>query len=250
MPRQARRISQSGYYHVMLRRAGKQFLFEDDADRRAFVSFLVGVCGDSSIDVVAWCLMDNHIHLVLLDKDGLLSTAVKRMAILYAQRFNRRTGHVGHVFQNRFASKPVESDAYLLDVVRYVHNNPVAAGLGSVRDYPWSSYSEYVSSVPGFVKTGVVLDMIGGSEQFNQFLEDRTRHDPGASIMRAKTDDEVRAIAWWAVGSVVDKVGELPKPERDHVLRSLAEAGLSTRQIVRLTGIGRNTITRALVART
>lgn len=246
MPRQPRRASSSGIYHVMLRRVGKQFLFEDDGDRRTFLDFLWRVTQEHSISVIAWCLMDNHVHLVLRDEAGTLSLAMKRIALLYAQHFNRKTGHVGHVFQNRFESRPVETDAYLLDVVRYVHNNPVAAGACAACEHPWSSYADYATSRPTLVEREVVLDMIGGPEHFDAFLAEKERHAPGTSIMKARSDEEVRSLAWFAIGDGAEAIGSLPKAERDERVRALVGVGLTARQVSRLTGIGENTVRRAL----
>lgn len=248
MPRQARRRSASGIYHVMLRRVGKQYLFEDDDDRRAFLDFMWRVTQEHGLSVIAWCLMDNHVHLVLRDVANELSPAMKRIALLYAQRFNKRTGHVGHVFQNRFESRPVETDAYLLDVVRYVHNNPVAAGARAACEYRWSSYADYATGRPTLVERDVVLDMIDGPEHFDEFLAERERRAPDTLIMRARSDDEVRALAWFAIGDGAESLASLPKGERDDKLRALVGAGLSVRQVVRLTGIGRNTVSRAVEA--
>ena len=128
MPRRARRSSESGYYHVMLRGNGRQVIFEDDLDRREFLRELSETMAQSGVSIVAWCLMSNHVHLLLADEQGSLSTAVHHLATRYARHFNRRTGHVGSVFDGRFKSVPVESDVQLLAAVRYIHENPVRAG--------------------------------------------------------------------------------------------------------------------------
>ena len=113
--RAARRVSESGYYHVILRGDGKRRIFEDDDDRREFLKLLSEQVVSRGVDIVAWCLMDNHVHLVVQDSSSCLSIAIGSLAMRYAQRFNMRTGHVGHVFQERFKSSPIESDAYLLE---------------------------------------------------------------------------------------------------------------------------------------
>ena len=145
MARQSRAVSESGYYHVMLRGTGKRRLFEDDLDRRAFLRFASTATERYGVTVIAWCLMDNHVHLILLDQTHGLSGAMASLCTSYAKYVNERTGSVGHVFENRFKSKPIEDDSYLLVAVRYVHCNPAKAGICDAANYQWSSYHEYVS---------------------------------------------------------------------------------------------------------
>ena len=110
MPRAPRATAESGFYHVILRGNGRQIIFEDDADRRAFLELLVKRAEDAGIHVLAWCLMENHVHLVLEDPTQALSEMMQRLSGGYAQRFNRKSGRVGHVFENRFKSCPIENE--------------------------------------------------------------------------------------------------------------------------------------------
>ena len=142
MPRAPRVIAESGFYHVILRGNGRQLIFEDNADRRVFLDLLARRAADAGISILAWCLMENHVHLVLEDPTQSLSEMMQRLSGDYAQRFNRRTGHVGRVFENRFKSSAIDSEAYLLQAVRYVHDNPDKAGICPAHEYPWSSYHE------------------------------------------------------------------------------------------------------------
>ena len=218
--RASRRVSETGYYHVILRGNGRQRIFEDDADRYAFLEILSGQVVARGVDVVAWCLMDNHVHLVLCDGDGRLSEAIGALAMRYAQRFNVRSGHRGHVFQERFKSVPIESEPYLLEAVRYVHNNPQKVGICEARDYPWSSFGEFCRST---------------SSVFYRF-------DAGGRV----PDDEMSDVAAHVLGDVSPhELKTLPRGERNELLAALRTARLSVRQIERLTGIGAKTITRA-----
>ena len=245
MPRIARTKSESGLYHVMLRRVGRQFLFADDADRSAFVSMLSRILAEENIELLAWCLMDNHVHLVILDHDDNMSHAMQRINCSYALRLNRRSDHVGHVFQDRFLSKPIESEAYLLNVIRYVHNNPLDLKVRA-EDYAWSSYGQYAYGSGGIASCSMVLDMLGGPDGFVRLVAEGTGDDE-PNILGAPQDASVaRKSASEVLGFPIERVGELPKATRDERLRQLGLAGFSVRQIERLTGIGRNTGARAL----
>ena len=244
MPRAPRHLSKSGYYHVTARGGGRQALFEDDDDRRAFLETLDRQFEKHEVLLLAWCLMDNHVHLLIEDVAGNLSKAMHGLITCHAQRYNRRTGHVGHVFQDRFGSEAIEDDAYLLEVVRYIHDNPERAGICSRDEYPWSSYREYLGQ-PGYASTALVLGMLGGTEGFVEFSEGRG--SPFRHMRRRRIPDERASdVARQALEGVEPgSIKALPREERDKMMRVLRAAGLSVRQIERLTGVGRWSITRA-----
>lgn len=244
MPRAPRAIAESGFYHVILRGNGKQIIFEDDADRRAFLVLLAKRAGDAGINVLAWCLMENHVHLVLEDPTQTLSEMMQRLSGDYAQRFNRKTGRVGHVFENRFKGCPIETEAYLLQAIRYVHDNPENAGICPAAEYPWSSYREYVGPAE-IADTRLVLDMLGGAEGFVAYSQPGQRRTYRFDRRARVPEDEMGVVARLALGELpAHEVKALPKVERDQRLLDLRDVGLSVKQIGRLTGIGTCTISR------
>lgn len=144
MPRKPRSKSPTGYFHVTLRGNGGQLLFDDAEDRIAMLQILDAILPKHNIELIAWCLMGNHIHLLIDDPDDRKSDAMHAVAVSYAGRYNARTGHIGHVFQERFWDSPIRSEEYLLEAIRYNHLNPQKAGLATYDDYPWSSHREYL----------------------------------------------------------------------------------------------------------
>ena len=124
MATDARKMSESGYYHAIARGNGRQLIFEDDDDRLLLLQKLEEVFAQKHIVVIAWCLMDNHFHLALFDREQALSAAFQAVLSSYARLHNRKTGHSGHLFDARFWSEPIKSDAQLLETVRYIHDNP------------------------------------------------------------------------------------------------------------------------------
>ena len=245
MPRSPRSISESGYYHVVMRGNGRQILFENDADKGEFVEVLGSETKLHHIKLIAWCLMDNHVHLLPVDPDGLLSDAMCRMESSYARYFNERTGHVGHVFQARFASFPIEDEEYLLGAARYIHNNPRDLGF-SAEEYPWSSYHEYVGT-PKLTDTSVLLDLLGGKAAFSWFCEDKTYPEMPFEGRQRVTTSEAHEIAVRVLGGVDPaQLKGTPVDVRNKMLHSLWSCGFSIRQIERLTGIGRWTLSAVL----
>ncbi|WP_204214473.1 transposase [Collinsella sp. An2] len=238
MVRQARVKSESGFYHVVLRGNGRQTIFYDDEDRREFLRLLRRAADIDSIQIVAWCLMDNHVHLLLSDVSDHLSSMMHRFSSMYARYINAKTGHVGALFEGRFKSKALETEAYLLQAVRYIHDNPQA--FGCARDsYKWSSYREYTGDAK-IADTGMLLDLLGGKDAFTRFSVNYGDDDYAFEGRPGRQDEDAANEAVFVLRGIrPDKVKELPAAERDRCLKRLRAAGFSIRTIERLTGVGR-----------
>lgn len=128
-------------YHVTARGDRREDIFEDDDDRRAFLQTLAQVVSQFNWLCYAYCLMDNHYHLLIQTPDGNLSKGMRQLNGVYTQTCNRRHLRVGHLFQGRFKAILVDSDSHLLELARYVVLNPVRAGMVKKPErWPWSSY--------------------------------------------------------------------------------------------------------------
>ena len=140
MPRPPREQA-PGIYHVTSRGNRGQVTFATDRDRVRFLGLLDTVCARAGWTVHAYCLMQNHYHLVLEVEDPTLSRGLQQLNGVFAQTFNRRHGFVGHLFQGRFHSVRVDTEPHLLELARYLPLNPVRARLcDEPADWPWSSY--------------------------------------------------------------------------------------------------------------
>jgi len=163
MPRQSRRLSKSKVYHVMIRGNEGKKIFLDDDDRTRFIETLRDKNKENKFSVYAYCLMDNHVHLVISEGADTISKIMQRINISYAYYFNKKYGRKGHLFQDRFKSEVIESDDYLLAAIRYVHNNPVKAKIViQPSAYKWSSYNCYVNKDDldkGNVEKDIILEM-------------------------------------------------------------------------------------------
>lgn len=165
--------------HVTARGVDGCPIFRSAADRSGYVTLLEGVAERFEWLVYAYCLMGNHVHLLIETTWPTLSTGLQRLHGIHAQRFNRRHGRYGHLFQGRFTSEPVERDAHLLSAARYVVLNPVAAGLcREPGGWPWSSYRATIGTVnPGFLALGRLLPLFGPDETsarrcYREFVRD------------------------------------------------------------------------------
>jgi putative transposase len=149
MPRAPRLVVPGAPHHVVQRGNRRQLLFFEDADRRFYLRLLTAALSRHGTRCLAWCLMDNHIHLILVPagEDGLRAPLASAHTA-YSQRVNSALQLSGHLFQGRFASYPMD-EAHLMVAARYVENNPVAAGLVvRAEDWPWSSARAHLGGRP------------------------------------------------------------------------------------------------------
>lgn len=245
MPRSPRRKSEFGYYHVTARGVGQQVLFEDPADYNYCLNLLKRFSLDCGVSVCAYCLMENHIHLLLYDAEENLSLYMKKLEVTYSRFYNDKYRRSGHLFQDRFGSVPIESEDQLLTVFRCILNNPRKAGICAASEYPWSSYSQY-GDPHSFVDTLVLKELLGSFDEYAAYIAAKYEDEEDMPRDRSHDDEwalsELRSALNIPSGSVL-KTWDLKK--RNQALRILREKGLSIRQIERLTGIPRSIIQRA-----
>lgn len=170
MPRLVRVYSSTGFYHVMMRGNERKKIFHDEEDRERFLFILEKMKKEKEYKVYGYCLMDNHIHLLIKEENDNISRIMKRINTSYAIYFNKKYERVGHVFQDRYKSEVIEKESYLLEVIRYIHKNPVKANIvEEPRQYPWSSFHLYVG------KGSYKYDLIERDEMLGMFSEDQDK---------------------------------------------------------------------------
>lgn len=163
MPRPLRILYANAWYHVMNRGAGRGNIFKNNTHRLIFLELLDECSEMFNINVHAYCLMDNHYHLLIRTPDANLSRAMRHLNGVYTQRFNRLQKTDGPLFRGRYKSQLIEEDCYLLIVSRYIHLNPVEAGIvAKPCEYRWSSYPAYigVQRCPVWLSTDIILNTI------------------------------------------------------------------------------------------
>jgi REP element-mobilizing transposase RayT len=145
MPRTPRIDAPGCLHHVVVRGIERRRIFRDELDRRDLLNRLDRILPEAGTSCYAWALMPNHAHFVLRTGPIPIATVMARVNTGYAIRFNRRYARVGYLFQNRYRAFLVENDAYLLTLVRYVHLNPLRAGivdsLASLERHPWTGHA-------------------------------------------------------------------------------------------------------------
>lgn len=190
MPRCAREKIDNGIYHICVRGNNRQDIFLDDKDREEYLMRVRHYEERYKMRIYAYCLMTNHVHLLIYDNNEDISKFMQGLSLSYAMYFNKRHNRTGHLFQDRFTSVLVRSNAQLIQTSKYIHLNPVRAGIEQLPGkYKWSSYSIYSMGVDsrGIVDTLFIESLIGerldvSRELYIQYVNNNEVDDEIASV--------------------------------------------------------------------
>ena len=244
MPRSARIKSASGIYHIMLRGINRQQIFEDREDKSRFLETLSKYKKQCEYEIYAYCLMGNHVHILLKEGTEDLTLMLKRIAGSYVYWYNWKYHRTGHLFQDRFKSEPVENDEYFLTVIRYIHQNPIKAGFcKSVDEYEFSSYNEYINK-SNLVDTDFCLGIID-KEQFVEFNNERNEDiclDISESVSRLNDYEAMEIVKKISKCKSMSEFQLLDTKKRNDYIKKMYQTGLSIRQISRLTGVSKRIV--------
>ena len=237
----------------MMRGINRQNIFEDQEDYTKFLQTLKQYKEISGYQIYAYCLMGNHVHLLLKVGEEPLEQVMRRICGSYVYWYNWKYQRIGNLFQDRFKSETVDNDSYLLTVLRYIHQNPLKAGLvKSVANYQWSSIREYINRSE-LVDTDFVLKMFDADREKSvksliQFCKTVSNDqclemEDKRLLLDPEAIDLIKNVCQVKNASDLQK---LDKAMRNKYLKQLKEQyHLSIRQIERLTGINRGIIFNA-----
>lgn len=256
MPRQSRCLSSSGVYHVMVRGNEKKSIFLDDKDRLRFISILQEKKKNNEYNIYAFCLMDNHVHMLIKEEIDRISRIMRRINTSYANYFNIKYERVGHVFQDRFKSEAIESDRHLLEAIRYIHNNPVKAKMvREPSEFTWSSYNSYINrgSYDSFIYSTEILGFFSNDIEKAQDIFVKYSMEKVDDVFIDYKEDNLtinkRNVQLFVEGFLRKKdchdIGLLDNNSRKELVIELKKkSSLSTRQIAMIMGINRNFVQR------
>jgi REP element-mobilizing transposase RayT len=235
-------------------------IFEDDSDYLKLWEILGLIKSEMGFRIPAYCFMDNHVHLMLTEKEpGLLPLFMKKVLVRYVGWFNREHQRKGVLMENRYRSECVADEAYALALVRYIHLNPCVAGIVATPEaYRWSSYRDYLSKTPGLADTAAVLGMFSADERqardgfiefhesepatYIEIIEDARPTEEQLRERMLAVLRAVRAEATLPEMSSLFEIAAWERPQRNAALAALRARGFSIRQIERATGISRGII--------
>lgn len=250
MPRTARRQSETGIYHVMLRGINREVIFQETEDYERFLGILRryrSICG---FEVFAWCLMDNHVHLLIRADQEPLPLVIKRVGCSYVYWYNKKFDRAGHLFQDRYRSEAVDTEEYFLTVLRYILQNPIKAGMETrMGAYRFSSYDAYAGHPDGLTETGFAEGFFDSRARLMNFLttlSDEKAMDAAprrAQVSDARVSEMLHEMLSRA-GNAAFRDMEMAR-KRDCV-RQMHRRGASVRQIAAATGLPKSNVARMI----
>lgn len=250
MPRKARKKSFTNIYHVVIKGIDRQLIFEEYNDYKKYIEILELYKKECHFKLYAYCLMSNHVHLLIHTFDTSLSTIFSKINTHYAVWFNMKYQRTGHLQDGRFFSEPIEDVYYLLNVIKYIHFNPEKAGLENSpgTSYPWSSIFEYFNHTNNLVDTKHIYSIFD-----SEILLDYSSVSKNSDILDVDTknrripDDVAKEIIIQECNcfNITDFLS-LPLKARNDYLCKLHTLGVSIRQLNRLTGVSKGVIQRVV----
>ena len=250
MPREARKISCSNIYHAMLRGINRQVICEEDADRRVFMMALKECKEASGFKLYAFCLMPNHLHLLIEPVGEPLDLIFKRLGAKYVGWLNRKYERTGHLFQDRFRSENVEDNRYFMTVLRYILQNPMKAGMESQPgSYPWSSFLAYKKGIGSITDTQYAIDLFGSQETLIDYVllgNEDTVMDEDQFDWRMKIKKAKEIMEQVSGCATVSDFQRLDRQIQKEYAVKIYLAGVSAYQIAKMTGMSKSTVERTV----
>ena len=255
MARRLRNRILSEVNHVMLRGNGHMDLFLAEGDYRRFLNTLQKYKDSDDITIMAYCLMTNHVHLLLKSAPESIPAFFKKIEVSYVRYFNSIYEHTGHLFQDRYRSEPIKDEGYLLNAFRYILKNPEAAGICRWDKYRWSSAKCYLTDVEdGITDTSVITGLAGIAGRKDLLFHFSESDNDLSKVHVAEPKKSCKAVCDNEAMLIFRRISGIKSPEelrtmekgmRKDILVKLKKTGLSVRQLERITGINRNVIQRA-----
>ena len=261
MSRRPRVPSTTGIYHVMLRGINRDTIFFDDIDFLKMEKILrslsrpvdkLGNPRPPVCKIFAYCLMTNHLHLLIAEQSESISSIIKRLGVAYAMYFNKRRKRHGPLFEDRFRSEPVNDSDYFITLLHYIHYNPVKANMVLKPEwYKWSSWHEYELPDETYEKGICVQEIPFENLNRDQVQDIVLNGAPAENIMsqvdkERLEDEEAESILKSLVAKTYRNTNlkELPKVERLALTVKAQEFGITYRQLIKYLGVSQSAIYR------
>ena len=253
MPRKPRIFSPSGIYHIILRSINQHIIFEEDADYQKLLYILSDCKEKYDIDIYAYCLMDNHVHLLIHSSEEQLASFFQSLGTRFVRWYNTKYSRSGHLFQDRYYSIPVTDNRQYLSTLTYIHNNPVKSSLCRFpSEYRWSSYNAFFGQKNPLVDTAFSFAMAGSKDLLLHYFAvnastfDEALIKPAFEKRKQFLPDNTALAIFKEVTNLssTSEVANLPKSLRNRYIGILQEKGLTKKQTARLMDVSISTVKR------
>ena len=247
LPRKPREFSTTNVYHIIFRGNDKQDIFYDDQDKYVFLDRIKETKEIFKYEVYTYCLMNNHVHMIIRIKEDFLSNAMKSLAVRYSFYFNRKFDRRGHLFENRFVSKKIENLDYFLNVCKYVHRNPENANIAKTTEYKWSSFQEYIKQKNKIINSNVLLHYF--DDNLKEFEKFTLNNDNKKSLNNYAEYELISKLSEYELINIIKEkfnlknasdVSLLRKEEQNEIIKELKNVkGITLNQVARITKVTR-----------
>lgn len=250
MPRQPRIYSSTDIYHVMVRGINKERIFVKEKYKFKVLDIIKEIRSEVIFHIIAYCIMDNHLHLLINAEESELTTFMKKLNIKYAMYYNYVEERCGHVFQDRFKSETVEDEKYLLGVLRYVHNNPVKARtVNNIIDYKWSSAKDYIRRESEIISNKYLTEILNSFINVSEFTKFHNLDDINIYIdIKEDEQENIQSI----ISNIMEKFiynyqftdqKQLKKEHKEELAEKLIRLNLCTiKEVAGLCNLSINTV--------
>ncbi len=253
MPRKPRIMSSTGIYHIILRSVNQHIIFEEESDYLKFLFILSDCIKKYDSPVYAYCLMDNHIHLLIHSSPEKLSSFFQSLGTRFVKWYNSKYSRSGHLFQDRFYSVAIENDSAFLLALVYIHENPVKANICRFpSEYRWSSFNAYYGAKNALVDTSFAYNICGSKGSLQKYFStkrdslknDLFLNDHRETIHYHSDEEALNIFKSLTNLSSTSDVSRIEKAKRNDYIRRLREKGLTIKQVARLMDISATTVKR------
>lgn len=244
-------------HHIILRGVNKQDIFWDNSDREKFIKTIIETKEKFVFELYLYVLMNNHVHVVIYDENKEISNIMHKLCTTYALYFNKKYGRVGHLFQNRYKSICIIDEKHLFNLIRYIHSNPEKEGIGSITEYKWSSYGDYINRNKNKITdTEFILGLFESKQEdaLSSFIkfnakEDKRGYLETKLICENKLSDD-EAIIYIKEILGIDNILSITnynKEIRDSYIYKISKIrGIYKNQIARILGISERSVERII----
>lgn len=248
IPRAPRKKSNTNVYHIIIRGINRQNIFLDEQDFKKFLKEIKRTKKLYGYELYAYVLMPNHVHFIIYDANNKLSKIVQSLNVSYITYFNKKYERVGHLLENRFKSKNIDTEVYLKNVLRYIHKNPENAGITEY--YAWNSYYEYIARKQNIVDSQFIMNLFFNNiENFKFFHKNynKTQDYTKDYEMINKIEDEeaIKIMKQIAEENNLMKIQKYDTKVKYEIIRKFIKIeGIRKVQIARILGMNKKTIER------
>lgn len=247
MPRKARLFSSSETYHIVIRGNNKQNIFYDTEDYNFFIKRMVKYLKETEIELYAYCLMTNHVHLAIgKASKTTLVTFMRKLEVSYTYYFNTKYERVGHLFQDRYKSEPINTSRQFQKTIRYILQNPILGGLATSINYDWNSYKTSLQ-IDSIINKDILTREFGNLTNYMNFITENINDKcMDYENKPRKTDRDCLNFLKqkYKIHNPMH-IDKFTQNQKQKILLQLKNKGFSIRSISRITGISRKIIQMA-----